>query len=213
MVVGIVVGVIVVALLVVGVVWMTNRTSGTPQPAATTASKGPNPIYTPRPTSSAAPTQSSTAGPTAPGTGGTTAGIGQTVTLTQDNGDSVEYTVTGPAQTATSIASFYTPDPGRTFVIVDVTMTLISGTIGFADPNADIMLMGPDGTTYETDSGAEMFYTLPDGSDNPLWAPTLSGGHTLSGALIFAVDQSNVSGSVLVIGVGSAQPVTVGLGL
>jgi len=122
--------------------------------------------------------------------------------MTQGSTTVMDYTVTDKGQTLTKVGGFYTPDSGMTFVVVPMSVTLRSQQY-VHDIDTDICLLTTDGAQYFTDTSAEMFYTMPDGSDDPLWLPTLKVDETVQGALIYQVPSSMVSGAVLVIGLGT----------
>jgi len=114
----------------------------------------------------------------------------------------VDYTVTAPAQILNKVGGFYTPDNGMVFVVVPISVTVHDDDL-FTDVDDDLCLLTKNGSQYFTDISAEMFYTLPDGTDNPLWFPNLVPGQPTQGALIYQVPSSQTSGSVLAIGLGA----------
>ena len=181
--VGVVIAVVVLALVGVGIWWMVSHASN--QESTSSAST---------PT-----TQQSQAGQSS-------------ATVDMEGYGPVEYAVTGEAELSNKVGEFYDAEPGMVFVNVPVTVTYHGSDDMFYFDIDDTALMSADGTMSSPDLSAEVFSEYPDNGE-PFWMAILEPGESISGLLIYQVDSSSTDGAVLMVGVTTADPVTISIGL
>jgi len=195
---GVIVGIVcaVVVLAVLGIaISRIFSTPSTTVPTSTTSQK-PKPTYTPSPKT---PTSSPVA-PTSAG-GHPTVSIGDTVTVDYGSMGELDYSVTGEVTTMESINTILTADPGMVYVVIPVTITYQGTRSLFNYDDNDAVVVSADGTQYDPDSSAEILYAMPDGSPNMIWLAMLKPGGSASGVLIYQVDEDDVAGLRLLVGV------------
>lgn len=196
------VGFVVLAVVVGAVVWANGR-AGAPNPAPSSA--GPQTTALP----SLAPRPSTAPGQTTTGR----ASMNQTVTVDHPRYGPVDYTVTGPVEMTSTISGFYSAATGMVFLIVPVTITYQGSTPFVSLTDQDLVLVAGDGSRNTGNIGAEMFYQMPDGSENEIWLPMFEPGESISGAAIFEIEQANAPGSYLLVGATTSRSAEIGLGI
>jgi len=201
--VGVVIAVVVLALVGGGIWWMTTTDNPNPEPASSTSSRPPNPVYSPGATPDIETSPSAL--PPVDTSGAVTVNL-------EDYGP-LDYSITSDARISNDVGGFYSAEDGMVFVTVSATVTY-RGTVSlyFYDID-DTALVTSDGVWHSPDHGAEVFSETPDGDELPLWMALLEPGESASGELIYQIATGSTDGAMLAVGVTTDDPVMIPIGL